>query len=49
MWALRGSRVLPSYWENCYFSAPIIRLEKPPAGYCIASAFHAELYPSGAS
>ena len=46
VWALRGSSVLPSYWENCYFSTPIIRLEKPPAGYYIASSLHKDSYQS---
>lgn len=46
VWALRGSSVLPSYWENCYFSAPIIRLEKPLADYCIASSLHEDSYQS---
>ncbi|MCT3070226.1 hypothetical protein EFN45_09030, partial [Leuconostoc citreum] len=52
--------VSPSYWGNCYFTAPIIRLVKPPAGHAVtgqfiiagslsAGACHAEHYPRGAS
>ncbi|MCT3053283.1 hypothetical protein EFN37_06395, partial [Leuconostoc mesenteroides] len=65
--ALRGesstsddSSVSPSYWGNCYFTAPIIRLVKPPAGHAVTGQFiiagspsvracHAERYPRGAS
>ncbi|MCT3075903.1 hypothetical protein EFN49_09605, partial [Leuconostoc citreum] len=45
---------------NCYFTAPIIRLVKPPAGHAVTGQFiiagspsvgacHAERYPRGAS
>lgn len=54
------SSVPPSFWGNCYFSAPIIRLEKPPAGHAVTGQFiiagslsaracHAERYPRRAS
>ena len=34
------SSVSPSYWGNCYFTASIIRLVKPPAGHAVTGQIY---------